>query len=63
MSRDETRRIRREKQHGADQLFGEADAPALAEGAHPQQRLLTNSPRPVGKADLAGLFRGAMQYW
>jgi len=43
--------------------FGEADAPALAEGAHPQQRLLTNSPRPVGKADLAGLFRGAMQYW
>jgi hydroxyacid-oxoacid transhydrogenase len=43
--------------------FGEADVPALAEGAFPQQRLLTNSPRPVGKDDLAGLFRGAMQYW
>jgi hydroxyacid-oxoacid transhydrogenase len=43
--------------------FREADVPALAEGAFPQQRLLTNSPRPVGKDDLAGLFRGAMQYW
>ena len=43
--------------------FGEADANALAEGAAEQQRLLTNSPRPVGKGDLAGLFRGAMQYW
>ena len=43
--------------------FGEADVPALADGAFPQQRLLTNSPRPVDKNDLAGLFRGAMQYW
>ena len=43
--------------------FGEADVPALAEGAFPQQRLLTNSPRPVDKNDLAGLFRGAMKYW
>jgi hydroxyacid-oxoacid transhydrogenase len=43
--------------------FSEADVPALAEGAYPQQRLLTNSPRPVNKDDLAGLFRGAMQYW
>ena len=43
--------------------FGEADVPALAEGAFPQQRLLTNSPRPVGKDDLAGLFRGAMRNW
>jgi alcohol dehydrogenase class IV len=43
--------------------FGESDVSALAEGAFPQQRLLTNSPRPVGKDDLAALFRGAMQYW
>jgi hydroxyacid-oxoacid transhydrogenase len=43
--------------------FGEADVSALAAGAFPQQRLLTNSPRPVGKDDLAGLFRGAMRYW
>jgi alcohol dehydrogenase class IV len=43
--------------------FGDADANALAEGTTAQQRLLTNSPRPVGKDDLAGLFRGAMQYW
>lgn len=43
--------------------FGDADANALAEGTTAQQRLLTNSPRPVDKDDLAGLFRGAMQYW
>lgn len=43
--------------------FGDADVPELADGAFPQQRLLTNSPRPVGKDDLAALFRGAMQYW
>jgi alcohol dehydrogenase class IV len=43
--------------------FGPTDAGALAEGAFPQQRLLANSPRPVGKADLEALFRSAMRYW
>jgi alcohol dehydrogenase class IV len=43
--------------------FGAADVGALAEGAFPQQRLLANSPRPVAKHDLAGLFLGAMRYW
>jgi len=43
--------------------LGEADANTLAEGAFAQQRLLTNSPRPVNKDDLTRLFRGAMQYW
>ncbi len=43
--------------------YHDGDIGALCEGAFAQQRLLTNSPRPVGKDDLAGLFRGAMQYW
>ena len=43
--------------------YHDADIGALCEGAFAQQRLLTNSPRPVDKNDLAGLFRGAMTYW
>lgn len=43
--------------------FGDADIGALIEGAYPQQRLLANSPRPLVKADLDDLFRGAMKYW
>ena len=43
--------------------YRDGDIGALCEGAFAQQRLLTNSPRPVGKDDLAGLYRGAMQYW
>ena len=43
--------------------YHDGDIGALCEGAFAQQRLLTNSPRPVDKNDLAGLFRGAMQYW
>jgi alcohol dehydrogenase class IV len=43
--------------------YHDGDIGALCEGAFAQQRLLTNSPRPVGKDDLAGLFRGAMRYW
>ena len=43
--------------------YGEGDVAALAEGAFAQQRLLTNSPREVGRDDLARLFRGAMRYW
>jgi len=43
--------------------YSNGDIEALSEGAFAQQRLLTNSPRPVGKNDLAGLFSGAMRYW
>lgn len=43
--------------------YTEADIPALVEGAMKQQRLLVNSPRPVGAEDLAGIFRNAMRYW
>jgi alcohol dehydrogenase class IV len=43
--------------------YGESDVTALSEGAFAQQRLLTNSPRDVGRDDLAKLFRGAMRYW
>jgi alcohol dehydrogenase class IV len=40
-----------------------ADVAALAEGAFPQQRVLANSPRAVGKEELRELFQGAMCYW
>ena len=40
-----------------------ADVPALVEGAFAQQRLLANSPRPVGREDLAQLFAGAFSNW
>ncbi len=43
--------------------YHDGDIGALCEGAFAQQRLLTNSPRPVGRDDLADLYRGAMQYW
>ncbi len=43
--------------------FGEPDVTALSEGAFAQQRLLTNSPRPVAREDLSGMFRAAMRYW
>ena len=43
--------------------YGEGDVAALSEGAFAQQRLLTNSPREVGRDDLGHLFRGAMRYW
>ena len=43
--------------------FGEPDVTALSEGAFAQQRLLTNSPRPVARDDLSGMFRAAMRYW
>ncbi|MBI4290705.1 MAG: iron-containing alcohol dehydrogenase [Betaproteobacteria bacterium] len=43
--------------------YDSGDIEALSEGAFAQQRLLTNSPRPIGKNDLAGLFSGAMRYW
>jgi hydroxyacid-oxoacid transhydrogenase len=43
--------------------YSESDIPALAERAGAQRRLLDNTPRDVARADLDGLFRGAMQYW
>ena len=43
--------------------YGERDVPALAEGAYPQRRVMTNSPRDASRDDLAELFRGAMKYW
>jgi alcohol dehydrogenase class IV len=43
--------------------YGEGDVAALSEGAFAQQRLLTNSPREVGRDDLGRLFRSAMRYW
>ena len=43
--------------------YRDSDIGALCEGAFAQQRLLTNSPRPVSRDDLARLYRGAMRYW
>lgn len=43
--------------------YGEADIPALVEGALKQQRLLVNSPRDVGPEDLRRILLDAMQYW
>jgi len=43
--------------------YGEADIPALTEGAYPQRRLLDNAPRPIGRGELNGLFRNALAYW
>jgi hydroxyacid-oxoacid transhydrogenase len=43
--------------------YGEADLPALVEGAFAQQRLLANAPRPVAREDLAALFAAAAAYW
>ncbi len=43
--------------------FNEKDIPEMAEGALKQQRLLANSPRPVGRPQLEKLFREAFRYW
>ncbi len=43
--------------------FGEADVPALRDGAAPQRRLLANAPLPVAEPELEELFRGALRYW
>lgn len=43
--------------------YGEADVPALVEGAYPQRRVMANSPRDASREDLAALFRGAMRYF
>lgn len=43
--------------------YTEDDLPSLVDGAMKQQRLLVNSPRPVGERDLLGIFRDALCYW
>jgi alcohol dehydrogenase class IV len=43
--------------------FTEADIPALAAGAFPQQRLLKNAPRAMGLGDLEAIYRDALRYW
>ncbi len=43
--------------------YGEADIPALTEGAYPQRRLLDNAPRAIGKDELNGLFQNALACW
>ncbi len=43
--------------------YGEPDIDALTQGAHAQQRLLTNAPCEMSPSVLAQLFRDAMTYW
>lgn len=43
--------------------YSSADAAALAEGALPQQRLLSNAPVEVDQTLLTDTFRHAMRYW
>jgi alcohol dehydrogenase class IV len=43
--------------------YDERDVPALVDGAYPQRRVMSNSPRDASRDDLAELFRGAMKYW
>ncbi len=42
--------------------YAEKDIPALVEGALKQERLLVNSPRPVGGPELERLFKEALRY-
>jgi len=43
--------------------FGESDLEALTEGTMKQQRLLAQSPCPVGQRDVEELFRNSLRYW
>jgi alcohol dehydrogenase class IV len=43
--------------------YGTGDIDALTAGTLPQQRVLANAPRPVGRDELAALFAGALRYW
>ncbi len=43
--------------------YSRADASSLAEGAWPQQRLLSNAPVEVDKALLTTAFEQALTYW
>ena len=39
------------------------DIPALVEGAHAQQRLLNQSPRPITRDALSDIYADALHYW
>jgi hydroxyacid-oxoacid transhydrogenase len=43
--------------------FTAADAPALAQGTLPQERVTKLSPRPASEADLVRLFEESMTLW
>lgn len=43
--------------------YGEADVPALVDGALKQQRLLAAAPRAVDAEDLAGIFERSVEIW
>ena len=43
--------------------YGEGDIDALVEGTLPQHRVTKLSPRPVGRDELALLFRNSLQAW
>ena len=43
--------------------YGDADIPALVEGAYAQQRILVLAPSDVSEGDLVGLYGDAMRYW
>jgi alcohol dehydrogenase class IV len=43
--------------------YAEKDLEALAKGAATQPRLLNNSPRAVGEAELREIFKGALRLW
>ncbi len=43
--------------------YGDADVPALADGAYAQQRPLVMAPRSVSRADLEAIYRDALRYW
>jgi alcohol dehydrogenase class IV len=43
--------------------YGEADIPALVEGAMKQQRLLVGAPKPVGAAEIETILRQSMANW
>jgi alcohol dehydrogenase class IV len=43
--------------------YGEADLPALAQGAFAQQRPLVMAPRSVSRDDLERIYRDALRYW
>ncbi len=43
--------------------YGEADIPALVDGAWKQQRLLVMAPKEVTRDHLAALYGAAMRYW
>ncbi|MCC7167205.1 MAG: iron-containing alcohol dehydrogenase [Rhodospirillales bacterium] len=43
--------------------YGESDLDALAKGASTQPRLLVNSPRPAGEAELKSIFAGSLRLW